>query len=232
LLKNSYNPALLFGVIDFVARENKNSRNHFKGISKNKLWLNFPKETNSQLKVRIMIKKSFLEAMDKWRTPERLVLVTSANESGEPHVITVGWKMRTSFNPPMFAIAVGHGKYMHECISQSEEFVLAVPGEDLANEVLACGNQSNSIEDRFKKYGLVAKPGESGKSPLIENCIANFECQVMSQIESGDHTIFIGQVVNSYASDKEKQNLLVVDNRAGYDVLAEEAPYAIGVVKD
>ena len=182
-------------------------------------------------KVHKMVKKSFLEAMDKWRTPERLVLVTSVNESGEPHVITVGWKMRTSFNPPMFAIAVGHGKHIHDCISQSEEFVLAVPGEDLADEVLACGKQSDGIEDRFKKHGLVAKPGESGKSPLIENCIANFECQVISQIDSGDHTIFIGQVINSFASDEEKRNLLVVKNTTGFDVLAEEAPYSIGVVK-
>ena len=178
-----------------------------------------------------MEKKSFLEAMDKWRTPERLVLVTSVNESNEPHVITVGWKMRTSFNPPMFAIAVGNGKYMHECISQSEEFVLAVPGDDLAEQVLACGNQSNAFEDRFKKYGLLTKTGESVKSPLIDNCIANFECQVINQVDSGDHTIFIGQVVNSYSSNEEKQNLLVVDDQAGYEVLAEEAPYAVGVVK-
>ncbi len=178
-----------------------------------------------------MEKKSFLEAMDKWRIPERLVLITSVDESGYPHVITVGWKMRTSFNPPIFAISVGQGKYMHECISQSEEFVLAIPGEDLANEVLACGNPTKSGEDRFDKFGLIPMAGESGKSPLITNCIANFECQVINRIDSGDHTIFIGQVVNSYAGDEDKQNLLVVDDQAGYDVLAKDAPYAIGVVK-
>lgn len=179
-----------------------------------------------------MQKKSFLDAMDKWRTPERIVFVTSTNEENGPHVITVSWKMRVSFNPKVFAISVGKSKYMHSCISGSREFVLAVPGEDLAEEVLACGKKSNRIEDRFNKYGLKTMQGERVKSPIIENCLANFECTVIEHLDVGDHTIFVGQVLTSWASEDNQNNLLVVGDQAGYRVLAEEPPYSIGVVKD
>jgi len=177
-----------------------------------------------------MKKTTFIEAMDVWRTPERVVLITSVAGDGLPHVITVGWKMRTSFNPPMFAIAIGHESYMHKCISESQEFVIAVPGRDLAEEALICGKQAEKT-DRFEKCGLEKLAAHSLKGPLINNCLANFECQVVNQIDTGDHTLFVGEVVNSWKNEKTGRNLLVVGDEDGFDVLAEEGPYRVGVVK-
>lgn len=178
----------------------------------------------------MMKKTTFIEAMDVWRTPERVVLVTSVDSDGLPHVITVGWKMRTSFSPIMFAIAVGHDRYMHKCISESQEFVIAVPGSDLAEESLICGKQGEKV-DRFEKCGLEKLAAYSIKSPLIKNCLANFECKVVNQIETGDHTLFVGEVVNAWVNEKSGKNLLIVGDEDGYDVLAEEGPYRVGVVK-
>ncbi len=177
-----------------------------------------------------MKRTPFVEAMNVWRTPERVVFVTSVNDDGLPHVITVGWKMRTSFHPPMFAIAIGHDGHMHSCISESQEFVIAVPGSDLAEESLLCGKQGEK-RDRFEMCGLEKLTAQSVKSPLIKNCLANFECQVVDEIETGDHTLFVGKVVNSWINEQAGRNLIVVGDEDGVDVLAEDGPYRIGVVK-
>jgi flavin reductase (DIM6/NTAB) family NADH-FMN oxidoreductase RutF len=178
-----------------------------------------------------MKKSSFKAGMDLWRTPEKVVLVTSIDEQGKPQVISVGWNMRVSFDPPMFAIAVGNNRYMYKCINFSKEFVIAVPGTDLANEVIGCGEPGQGEEDRFKKYGLKTNQGDYCKSPLIENCIANFECLVKDSVKSGDHTIFVGKVMSAWVNEKTSPNLLMVGDEPGYDVLAKTGLYKIGIIR-
>ncbi len=175
---------------------------------------------------------TFKEAMSVWNTPERLVLVTSIDPEGKPHVMTAGWKMRTSFKPPMIAIAVGKERYMHKCISESNEFVIAVPGANLAKEVLTCGSPQDKDVDRMELCQFSKKPGNFIKAPLIQKCSASFECKLVGQLDTGDHTIFVGQVLASWIHEEPKQNLLLVGDESGYEFLAEGGPYKIGVIKN
>lgn len=178
-----------------------------------------------------MEKSGFLAAMETWRVPERIIFVTSLSRDGEPHIISVSWKMRCSFDPPMFAIAIGKERFMRSCIRESGEFVISVPGEDLAGLVLDVGRPSQSPVNRFEKYNIRTQTAAVTKSPLIAGCLANFECMVENSLDTGDHTIFVGRVVQSWIGDKQKRNLSLVSSDAGYDVLAEDPPYTVGVVK-
>lgn len=175
---------------------------------------------------------NFTEAMSLWRIPERLILVTSLDQEGKPQVITVGWKMRTSFNPPMFAIAIGQKRYIHNCIAETKDFVIAVPGADLARETLLCGEPGTVLENRFEKCSFISQKGAFVKSPLIENCIVNLECEVVERIPSGDHSIFIGKVMASWIKEEPTKNLILVGPESGYQVLVEQEPYRLGIVKD
>jgi flavin reductase (DIM6/NTAB) family NADH-FMN oxidoreductase RutF len=169
--------------------------------------------------------------MDLWKTPERVVLVTSNDTDGVPHVITVGWKMRTSFKPPMLAIAINNNRYIHRCISDTGEFVLAVPGADRAETTLGCGLPREGDEDRFEKFSLKTEKAGLIKSPLLIDCVANFECHVVNQIETGDHTVFVGDVLASWVNEKPGKNLIIAGESEGYELLAENEPYKIGVIK-
>ena len=174
----------------------------------------------------------FKDAMDTWRTPERIVFITSVDSDGKPAIITVGWKMRSSFNPPSFAIAVRQDSHMHHCIKTSREFVVAVPGADLSKESLVCGLRLKEGEDKFEKCSFETISGNYISSPLIRDCIANFECKVVGHLDSGDHTIFNGEVLASWVSAKnELKNLLVINSDKGYTLLAETESYKIGIIK-
>ena len=151
----------------------------------------------------------FKDAMDMWRTPERIVFITSVDSDGKPAIITVGWKMRSSFDPPSFAIAVRQNSHMYHCIKTSREG-----------------------EDKFEKCGFETLSGNYIASPLIRDCIANFECKVVGHLDSGDHTIFNGEVLASWVSAKnELKNLLVINSDKGYTLLAETESYKIGIIK-
>jgi len=174
---------------------------------------------------------TFKEALEVWSKPERLVFVTSLDENGKARVMTVGWITRASFRPPMLAIVVSKERSMHSVLESSGEFVVAVPGEELAKETLLCGASTGNGVDRFQQCQFVSKPGNLVKAPLIENCLANFECKIIQQVPSGDHTIFIGEVVASWLRDTLSQNLLLVGDQDGYTVLAEDGPYRVGIVR-
>jgi len=178
-----------------------------------------------------MKSSTFSGAMALWHVPERLVLVSSVCAKGVPHVITVGWKMRTSFSPPMFAIAIGKERRMHTCIRESGEFVMAVPGADLAEQTVICGTPGDPEEDKFEKCGFRIRASSFIKSPLIESAAANFECKVVSQLDSGDHSLFVGQVLASWVNEDPGKNLILINDSEGYELLSEKAPYRIGVVR-
>jgi flavin reductase (DIM6/NTAB) family NADH-FMN oxidoreductase RutF len=174
---------------------------------------------------------SFREAMELWMKPERIVLVTSVSAEGKPHVITVGWKMRCGFQPPMFAIAIAKERRMHKYIMDSKEFVLAVPGASLAKEALKCGIPGEDDEDRFVSCDFSKKPGNFVRAPLVHKCIASFECKLVSQLDSGDHTIFVGEVLASWINEKPESNLILIGDDQGYELLDAEGPYRVGVVR-
>ncbi|MFA7398171.1 MAG: flavin reductase, partial [Candidatus Bathyarchaeia archaeon] len=52
--------------------------------------------------------------------------------------------------------------------------------------------------DKFKKCTLTPLPGKKVKAPAIRECIAHIECEVDDQITTGDHTIFVGKILDAY----------------------------------
>ena len=133
--------------------------------------------------------------------PEQIGLAVTVDEKGTANVIALGWVMPTSGSPPMAAISVGHGRYSHELIQQCKEFVLAFPNEDQGREMLFCGTKSGRDVNKEKESGFEFVPAKQVKPPLIKGCVANFECKLVSQHETGDHTIFVGEILTAHVED-------------------------------
>lgn len=132
--------------------------------------------------------------------PDKVVLVSCVGADGKANIIPLGWSMQTSFLPRLVAISVGKTRFSHKLITESREFVLAVPGEDLAEAVRICGSSTGRSVDKFKKTRLRRVPAKKVAPPLIGECIANNECKVVATLDTGDHTIFIGEVVAAHLS--------------------------------
>jgi flavin reductase (DIM6/NTAB) family NADH-FMN oxidoreductase RutF len=65
--------------------------------------------------------------------------------------------------------------------------------------VYTCGSLSGRSFDKFKKCSLTPMPGKKVKAPAIRECIAHLECEVDGQMTTGDHTIFVGKILEAYA---------------------------------
>lgn len=74
-----------------------------------------------------------------------------------------------------------------------------IPTMQIVDATLFCGRISGRDCDKFKEANLTPQPPRKINTPIIKECIAHLECKLHSQFTTGDHTIFVGEIVEAYA---------------------------------
>jgi flavin reductase (DIM6/NTAB) family NADH-FMN oxidoreductase RutF len=127
------------------------------------------------------------------------VLISCVGKASKPNITTMAWAMPTSINPPLVAISLAPGRHSHTLIEESGEFIVNIPTLEVLQAVYACGSLTGRSFDKFRKANLTQMPAKRVKAPAIRECIAHLECEVKDKITTGDHTIFIGKILEAYA---------------------------------
>lgn len=143
-------------------------------------------------------------AYKKTRLPSKGVLIVSQTPDANYNIMTAEWFMRTSIDPPMFAISVGHTRFTHDCLMDNRYFNLVVPSKEMEELMTLAGSKSGRDVDKFAVGNIEHFPGKLRKLPVPKDALACFECEIISQIKSGDHTIFVGQVRYSWLNDDKE----------------------------
>ena len=134
--------------------------------------------------------------------PRLVVLVSCIDpKTKKPNIITIAWSTTLSANPPLVGILVSPRRYSHELISSAREFVVNIPTVEILDKAIKCGRVSGRMHDKFSEFGLTAKPAKIVQAPIIEECVAHLECKLVDQLTTGDHTLFIGEVVAACANE-------------------------------
>jgi len=152
---------------------------------------------------------SFGEA-NRLKFPEQVVIALAKDEAGKCNPITLGWAMQTSISPPMLAISIGLGRYSHDVFHRAGEFVIAMPSADQQAETLFYGTKSGRDVDKLEAFGAALAPAGEIEGVLLADAVANFECRKVGELLTGDHTIFVGEVVRSHVNEVERDRLYTV----------------------
>jgi len=142
--------------------------------------------------------------------PEQVAIAIARNGRDKYNPITLGWAMQASQEPPMWVISVGRTRYSLDVIRQAGEFVLALPSEHQENETMLFGTQSGRTVDKLAEAGTRTRRAARIDCVLLEDAVANFECRVVGELDSGDHVIFVGQVLASYVNEALMNRLYAV----------------------
>jgi len=140
--------------------------------------------------------------------PKQTILVTCISKDGKPNIMTAVWATPVSFDPPYLAICIGKKRYSHNLIKETKEFALNFPSAEMKDAVVICGSISGKNTDKFKEANLTQLKAKKIKAPLIKECLASIECKVVNEINAGDHTIFVGEVL---AAQKNKEGKILLD---------------------
>jgi len=150
-----------------------------------------------------MKKVSAKEAFTKLK-PETCVFVISVDKKGKPNGMIAGWNMKCSTKPPLFAVALWKKGYTHKLVKQSKEFVVAIPNKKLQKALELFGSSHGDEINKFQKTKVETLKAQYLKSPLLKEATMNFECRLYKEIDSGDHIIFIGEILASYINVGKK----------------------------
>ncbi len=133
------------------------------------------------------------------------VSVVTVRSGDKINGMTAAWITQVSFKPAMIAVSIAPQRYTHGLIKESGYFcinALLVESKDVAKHF---GFKSGRKTDKFK--GMHYTNALKG-SPVLESAYAYVECEVVHAYEAGDHTLFIGSVIDS-AELKEDANPLI-----------------------
>ena len=139
--------------------------------------------------------------------PEWIVMVVSRGANGRPNVMPAGWGMICSGNPLFVAVAIGHGRYTCRCIKETGEYVFAWAGEGQEELVGQTGSTSGRDIAKFEQFDIPWSEPAVTNVPLLDGACANLECKVVHEYESGDHVIFVGEVVAAHVPDEPIRKL-------------------------
>jgi len=134
--------------------------------------------------------------------PMQAVLVTCNDEDKKTNIITISWQSPISKNPPLYGISVAPDRYSHDLIKKSKEFVINFLPFDFVEKVNYCGTHSGRNIEKIKHSNLTLIPSKEITTPSIQESYSILECKLKESISLGDHTFFIGEVVN-ISSDED-----------------------------
>jgi len=156
--------------------------------------------------------------------PFPYALVTSLDKNGRPNAMGVAWATRTSFEPFLLLISIDHRRYSHEGIQMHKEFVLNYPNEEQANAAWICGTKSGRDGDKIKVAGLKLVDSKAVKVPTIDGVTVAFECKVVDKFETGDHTVFVGEVVGMSGNPAKPRHLYVSSKHELFGLIGDTSP--------
>jgi flavin reductase (DIM6/NTAB) family NADH-FMN oxidoreductase RutF len=128
-------------------------------------------------------------------SPHPYVLAVTSSPEGKPNAIGLGWWTICSWSPRMIAISVGRSRYSRECLDHGHEFVLCLLGEEHARAAWICGTRSGRKLDKLAEAGLTVVPSLRTAVPTIAESVLSCECRVVSELQTGDHVLYVGEVV-------------------------------------
>jgi len=119
------------------------------------------------------------------------VTVLTTEIDGKPFGMTVASFASLSLHPPLVLICIEKTVKTHDAIGAAGKFGVSILRSD-QQQISSCF--ASRAEDKFA--GIDLRRGTLDL-PLIAGALATLECRVTQQLPGGDHTIFIGEVVDA-----------------------------------
>jgi len=133
--------------------------------------------------------------------PYGLYVMTAEDKDDRISAATVNWVTQASFKPPLVAVGVKADSQIHDIIKTAGNFALNVLGKGQQGAAYAFFKPAERDGQKISGEPFHAR---STEAPVLENTPAFFECRLVTTVEEGDHSIFVGEVVDAGVTQEPK----------------------------
>lgn len=124
-----------------------------------------------------------------------------------PYVIVANWLTQVSFHPPLLALAIEQDSSMRRYLAEKGSFTVNIfrtgdknQAKAFLKEASVRGSTINGEEFLLTSQG----------TPYLVHALAHLECNVVQQIQTGDHTVFVGEVIGGRLHEKGRREILTL----------------------
>jgi flavin reductase (DIM6/NTAB) family NADH-FMN oxidoreductase RutF len=134
------------------------------------------------------------------------VTVVTTEHEGKRYGMTVASFASLSLHPPLVLVCVEKSVKTHDAIAAAGKFGVSILAQEQTEVSAKFASRS---DDKFA--GVDVTSGELGV-PLIANALTTLECMLRETLPGGDHTIYVGEVVDA----QTREGIPLLYFRSGY----------------
>jgi flavin reductase (DIM6/NTAB) family NADH-FMN oxidoreductase RutF len=120
------------------------------------------------------------------------VAVVTVDAGDLKYALTVGSLVSLSLEPALVGVSIGHASQSHTPLRDAGRFAASL----LAGDQDALAQHFARSVPPIALWEGVALRESSLAEPLLAGALAWLECDVVSEHEAGDHTIFVAEVLS------------------------------------
>lgn len=121
--------------------------------------------------------------------PTGVAVITTTAADGQPAGLTCNSFSSVSLEPPLVLFSLRKASSLVSVFSEADAFAINILSQQ--QDALSGRFASSKIVNKFENVAWSSGPMGM---PIIEDCLASFECSVHARHDAGDHFIFIGEV--------------------------------------
>jgi flavin reductase (DIM6/NTAB) family NADH-FMN oxidoreductase RutF len=140
--------------------------------------------------------------------------VLAAKDGEDMGAATVSWISQSSFDPPKVMVAIRVDSHINQLVARSRAFAVSLIGEHQKEMASTFFRPTRVEEGSMSGHAIEAGP-ETG-SPVFTEAPGWFEARVTDEVEGGDHTIFVAEVVSVRLAAPEARPLKLADTEWTY----------------
>jgi flavin reductase (DIM6/NTAB) family NADH-FMN oxidoreductase RutF len=151
-----------------------------------------------------------------WKMPSGLYIVGSTDKGERRNGMTLNWTTQVSFDPKLIGIGVEKPAFTHELIEAGGVFSLCfVDQEDRA--IVRKFTKPVDVDLAAKTLNGFPYIERLTGAPILAQSVAYLDCEVRHALDTGNHTFFVGEVMDSaFLKDEGTPVLRMEDTRMNY----------------
>jgi flavin reductase (DIM6/NTAB) family NADH-FMN oxidoreductase RutF len=126
------------------------------------------------------------------------VYVIGVSDGERRDAFTAAWIMQASFNPLLLAISINPDNASYELLHASGCFTVNVLKQSQLELARHFGTTSGRNLDKLARVRTLS--GRAG-TPILQESLAYFECDLEGRTRAGDHELVLGRVVDGRILD-------------------------------
>ena len=133
------------------------------------------------------------------------VYIVTTRTKEKVNGMTAAWISQVSMNPVLLMVSIAPARYTHGMIKESGYFAINVLSDGQEGLAQSFGFRSGRKHDKFQNIPYFDAPNGS---PVLKDAMAFFECKLTDAFTAGDHSLFIGNVVEAKLLKSDQEPLI------------------------